>query len=186
MIPAFLEIHRKSVHAFWKAFRSKNILSVILMCILFNTVIVFLSIDLTQTSKTNPHLCKDGDCRYFNTNSKKLETASLSFTSKRLKSVTVLCKPGNQSDIPYVWKRFDLVKIITDCCFLRWGRKAGVAWCLGTLLMDSQEGRFRAQRGQGHAARINSPSPTAGRVDGAAGKQDQPNHLNHVTFLISV
>lgn len=102
MIPAFLEIHRKSVHAFWKAFRSKNILSVILMCIPFNTVIVFLSIDLIQTSKSNPHLCKDGDCRYFNTNSKKLEAASLSFTSKRLKSVTVLCKQGNQSDIPYV------------------------------------------------------------------------------------
>ena len=177
MIPAFLEVHRESVHAFWKAFRSTSILSVILMCIPFNLVIVFLNIDLTQTSKTNPHVCKDGDCRNFNTNSKKLETTSLSFTSKRLKSMTVPCKQGNQSDIPYVWKRFDLVKIISDFCFLRWGGKAGFGPCLGILLRDSEEGRFRAQCGQGHAARMHGPSPTAGRVDGAAGKQDQLNHL---------
>ena len=98
----------------------------------------------------------------------------------------VPCKQGNQSDIPYVWKRFDLVKIISDFCFLRWGGKAGFGRCLGILLRDSEEGRFRAQCGQGHAARMHGPSPTAGRVDGAAGKQDQPNHLNHVSFLISV
>lgn len=186
MVPAFLEAHRKSVHAFWKAFHSKNILLVILMCIPFNLVIVFLNIDLTQTSKTNPHVCQDSDCRNFNTNSKKLETTSLSFTSKRLKSMTVPCKQGNQNDIPYVWKRFDLVKIISDFCFFRWGGKAGFGRCLGILLRDSEEGRFCAQCGQGHAARMHGPRPTAGRVDGAAGKQDQPNHLNHVSFLISV
>lgn len=79
-------------------------------------------------------MCQESYCKNFNTSKKseKKKKPNCPLTGRGSKGWHSIVQKGAHGKTSHVGVRFDVVKITSDCCFLRWVSNEGAGLCLGT------------------------------------------------------